>query len=345
MKVSMIGLDLAKNVFAVHGVDAAGRVVLRRTLRRSQVLKFFASLEPCTIGMEASSGAHYWGRELARLGHEPKLMPAAYVKKYVKRGKNDEVDAEACWEAVTRPNMRFVPLKSVEQQAALALHRARHVLVRQRTQTRNVIRALCAEFGLAAAKGRMPLNALFALIADEKDARLPREARLALAPLVAQHAQQDRGIAGLERIIVAKLRQDEAGRRLITIPGVGPLTASALVLKVGDIGRFHSGRHLAAWIGLTPKERSSGGKQKFGGISKQGDRYLRCLFVQGAMSLLRTAKTPKSALAAWLAELLARKPKKLAAIALANRLARIAWAVLARAETYRPVRTALKVAA
>jgi transposase len=285
--------------------------------------------------MEASCGAHYWARELSKLGHEAKLMPASYVKAYVKRGKTDAADAEAICEAATRPTMRFVPVKSVEQQAVLSVHRARDLLIRQRTQTTNVLRALCAEFGLVAAKGRLPLNELFELIDDETDTRLPAEARLALTPLVGLHEQLSRSIAALERQISLKHSKDAPCLRLMTIPGIGPLTASALILKIGDVRRFRTGRDLAAWIGLTPKANSSGGKHRLGSVSKQGDRYLRKLLVQGASALIRVAETSKTPIAAWLRNLLQRRPKKVAALAVANKLARIAWALLARGGVYR----------
>ena len=345
MEVSMIGVDLAKNVFAVHGVDANGAVVIRRELRRAQLLRFFEKLKPCVVGMEASSGAHHWARALRALGHEPRLMPASYVKAYVKRGKTDAADAAAICEAMTRPTMRFVPVKSVEQQAVLALHRARDLMVRQRTQASNALRSLCAEFGVVAAKGRMPLEELFALIGGAADARLPSPARAAMLPLIAQHELLCRNIAALEREIAAKHKTDDAYRRLTTIPGVGPLIASTFVTVVGNVERFGSGRELAAWIGLTPKANSSGGKHKQSSISKQGDRYLRKLLVQGANSLLRHVQTSKTAIAAWARELLTRKPKKVVALALANKLARIVWALLAKGGTYGQPLKAMELAA
>lgn len=344
MKINTIGLDLGKNAFAVHGIDDAGKVVVKRELRRSQVLRFFAKLAPCVIGMEASAGAHYWARELNRLGHEARLMPASYVKAYVKRGKTDGIDAEANCEAVRRPTMRFVPVKSVAQQGALSLHRSRDLMVRQRTQAINVLRALCAEFGVVAAKGKMPLGSLVAMIRDEGDGRLPRDARLALMPIIVQIELLSRHVAGLDREIALRHRADEASLRLETIPGVGPLIASALMTTIGDVTRFASGRDLAAWIGLTPKPRSTGGKAKVGHISKQGDRYLRRLLVQGASALIRVAQTSKLPMAAWLRNLLARRPPKVAAIAVANKIARIAWALLAKGQEYRPEHAVAKAA-
>jgi transposase len=335
MKISTIGLDLAKNVFAVHAIDEEGHIVVRRELRRSQVLPFFAKQEPCLVGMEASAGAHYWGRELMKLGHRVRLMPASYVKAYVKRGKTDAADAEAICEAVTRPTMRFVPVKSREQQGALTLHRARDLLVRQRTQTINVLRSLCAEFGVVAAKGKMPLAGLGALIANTDDVRLPSEARLALRPLIEQLEGLSHNIARLEREIVIRHRADETGQRLETIPGIGPITASALIATIGDPKRFASGRDLAAWIGLTPRPHSSGGKDKLGRISKMGDPYLRRLLVQGASAVIGASRSPNSQAPAWLRALLGRRPPKVAMIALANKMARIAWAIIVRGGHYR----------
>jgi transposase len=287
--------------------------------------------------MEASAGAHYWGRELSRLGHEVRLMPAGYVKAYVKRGKTDAADAAAICEAVSRPTMRFVPVKSVEQQGILALHRARDVLVRQRTQTTNVVRALCAEFGIVAAKGREPLQSLATIIADNNDGRLGCEARLALKPLLDQLSQLGRNVALLEREIILRHKANEASRRLASIPGIGPITASALIASIGDPKRFASGRDLSAWLGLTPQPHSSGGKNKLGRCSKQGNPYLRRLFVQGAQSLLyATRRRPNAPSAGWRQELLARRPVKVAAVAVANKTARIAWAVLVHGGLYRP---------
>ena len=334
MNISTIGLDLAKNVFAVHAIDEKGHVVVRRELRRRQVLPFFAKHEPCLVGMEASAGAHYWGRELMKLGHWVRLMPASYVKAYVKRGKTDAADAEAICEAVTRPTMRFVPVKSRVQQGVLTLHRVRDLLVRQRTQTVNVLRSLCAEFGVIAAKGKMPLAGLYALIADGNDMRLPAEARLALKPLIDQLEHLARNITVLEREIVIRHRADEASQRLETIPGIGPLTASALIATISDPKRFASARDLAAWIGLTPRSHASGGKDRRGRISKQGDPYLRRLLVQGASAVLRLARGPKSKASAWLRELLARRPAKVVTLALANKMARIVWALLIRGGVY-----------
>lgn len=334
MKISTIGIDLAKQVFAIHGVDESGKTVLRKTLRRSQVLTFFARLEPCLIGMEACSSAHYWARELAKLGHDVRLMPPSYVKAYVKRGKTDAIDAEASCEAVRRPNMRFVPIKSAEEQALLTVHRARDLLVRQKTQLANTIRGLLAEFGFVAGPGKEKLIALAVLLGKE-EANLPVLARRAVAPLIRRLEELEGDIAGLERQIILAHRGNEASRRLAAVPGIGPLTATALIAAIGDVSRFKSGRDLAAWIGLTPQPQSSGGKERLGRVSKQGNRYLRRLLVQGAMSVL-WAGMKKRAHTPWIAGLLARKRSpKIVALALANKMARIAWALLARNEAYR----------
>lgn len=340
MKLSIVGLDLAKNVFAIHGLDEEERVVVRRTLRRSQVLGFFEKLEPCLVGMEACASAHYWGRELMRLGHAVRLMPAAYVKAYVKRGKTDAADAEAICEALSRPTMRFVPVKSQAQQAVLSLHRARDLLVRQRTQALNTLRSLCAEFGIAAAKGKMGSAYLAGLIGNANDSRLPDEAQLALRPLVDHLEQLSRHIAGLEKEIVNRARSDEASRRLQSIPGIGPISASALIATLGDVRRFAKARHLSAWIGLTPRANCSGGKQKLGSISKQGDGYLRRLLVQGASAVIRVARKPNSSASAWLKKMLGRLPPKVALVALANKTARIVWAILIKGGIYRPAQPA-----
>jgi transposase len=340
VKLNIVGVDLAKNVFAIHGLDEEERVVIKRTLRRSQVLAFFGKLEPCLIGMEACASAHYWARELIKLGHQARLMPAAYVKAYVKRGKTDAADAEAICEALTRPTMRFVPVKSEHQQAALSLHRARDLLVRQRTQALNTLRGLCAEFGLATAKGKLGSAYLAGVVCNANDCRLPDEARAALRPLVAHLEGLSRHIAGLEKEIAKRARSEEANRRLQTIPGIGPITASALVATLGDVSRFAKARHLSAWIGLTPRANCSGGKQKLGSISKQGDPYLRRLLVQGASAVIRTARMPNSSPSPWLKKVLGKLPPKVALVALANKMARIAWAILVKGGVYRQSQTA-----
>jgi len=334
MQITTIGLDIAKNVFQVHGIDAQGSVVVTRQLRRSRLIAFFEKLGPCLVGMEACATAHYWAREITRLGHEVRLMPPGYVKAYVKRGKNDAADAAAICEAVTRPSMRFVPVKSAEQQSALMLHRTRDLLIRQRTQLINAIRAHLAELGLVAAKGREGVRKLMALVAEESEACLPVLARFACQALAAQLVDVQNQIGALERRIHAEHRASEASRRLETIPGIGVITASALVGTLTDPGAFRSGREFAAWVGLVPRQNSTGGKERLGGISKQGDRYLRRLLVVGALAVLKQARARPDK-HPWLSQLLARRPAKVVAVALANKMARTAWAVLARGESYR----------
>ena len=334
MQITTIGLDIAKNVFQVHGIDAAEKVVVRKQLRRAQVMKFFAALPPCLVGMEACATAHYWARELTRLGHQVRLMPAKDVKAYVKRNKNDAADAEAICEAVRRPTMRFVGVKSAEQQGRLMQHRTRDLLMRQRTQTINALRAHMAELGIVAAQGREGLKQLLEIIADKADERLPIDARASLIVLAAQLQALQTMIGTIERRIIAQHRANEASKRVATIPGIGFLGASAITATVTDPNAFRSGRDFAAWIGLVPRQDSTGGKQKLGPISKQGDRYLRRLLVVGAHAVLRRAKqSPQNY--PWLAQLLARRPFKVVAVALANKMARIAWALLARGGTYR----------
>jgi len=338
-QVSVVGLDLAKSVFQVHGVNAQGEVVLRRRLTRGQLLKLFEKLPSCLIGMEACASAHHWARELAGLGHEVKLMPAQYVKPYVKRGKNDAADAEAICEAVTRPTMRFVGVKSPDQQATMILHRVRKILTRQRTQISNALRAHMAEFGIAAAVGRGGLDRLIAVIADQDDARLPDEARACLAVLCTQLEMVKDQILDNDRRILADARKTEAGRRLMKIPGIGPLLASAIVACVPDPATFSNGRSLSAWIGLTPRQNSSGGKERLGSITKAGNTYLRELLVVGAMAVVRRAMQG-SAKRPWMTQLLARKKPKVAAVALANKNARIIWAMMATGEPYRELAAA-----
>jgi transposase len=336
MQVTITGIDLAKNVFQLHGVDGSGKVILRRTLRRSQVLPFFAGLAPCLIGMEACSSAHYWARELGALGHTVKLMPPSYVKPYVKRGKNDVADAEAICEAVTRPTMRFVPVKSPEQQAVLMLHRTRALLMRQRTMAVNALRGHLAEFGLVAAQGTKGLAELVErAFGSNADDAIPPLARRALAPLAAQLRELQAQIKAIEVELLAWHRANDASRRLETIPGVGFITATAIAATVTDPSHFTSGRQFAAWLGLVPRQNSSGGKERLGGISKMGDRYLRTLLVVGATSVIRYARGKNAAGAQWINALLVRRPARLVSVALANKTARIIWAVLVRGETYR----------
>jgi transposase len=333
--ISTIGLDIAKSVFQVHGVDAAGQVVLRRQLKRRYVLAFFQGLPPCLVGIEACASSHHWSRELQALGHTVRLMPPAYVKPYVKRQKNDITDAEAICEAVTRPNMRFVPTKAVEQQSCLMLHRARHLFIRQQTAVINSIRAYLAEFGVVAPVGRRGVEQLLEVVADPADRRLPEVARVCLAALGSQLRALKAQILEFDRRIIAWHRSNATSKRLDAIPGVGPALATALVASLADPRAFRSGRDFSAWVGLVPKQNSSGGKDKLGSISKQGDRYLRSLFTAGALAVIRYAKIHGTAHRPWLTGLLARRPTKVAAIALANKLARIAWAMMARNECYK----------
>jgi transposase len=333
MQITTIGLDIAKNVFQVHGIDAAETVVVRRQLRRSQVMAFFESLSPCLIGMEACATSHHWARELTKLGHEVRLMPAKDVKAYVKRNKNDAADAEAICEAVRRPTMRFVRVKSAGQQGQLMQHRTRDLLMRQRTQTINALRAHLAELGITAAQGREGLKQLLAMIADESDERLPVSARISLVVLAAQLQALQTLIGSVEKRLVAQHRADEASKRLRTIPGIGIIGATAIAATITDPKAFRSGRDFAAWVGLVPREDSTGGKRRLGPISKQGDRYLRRILVVGAHSVLRRAKHNPGRYP-WLTRLLARRPFKVVAIALANKMARVAWALLAKGGTY-----------
>jgi transposase len=337
MQVTTIGVDLAKSVFQVHGVDAAGTVVLRRKLRRAQVLPFFAGLgQRCLVGLEACASAHHWGRELAALGHDVRLMPPAYTKPYVRRQKNDAADAAASCEAVSRPSMRFVPVKTREAQAVLTLHRTRALLVRQRTMLANALRAHLSEFGHVAAQGQAGLTSLITLIEKRfAETGVPTAAEPALLSLARQIGLMNREIAALERAIRAAHAKNEASRRLASIPGIGPLVASAILATVPDAGQFRCGREFSAWLGLVPRQNSSGGKQRLGAISKKGDRYLRSLLVVGATSLLRRRGALSAEHRAWLEGLLARKSARLASVALANKLARIAWALLAKGGVYR----------
>jgi transposase len=321
-------------VFQVHGIDSSEKVVVRKQLRRSQVLAFFKTLPPCLVGMEACATAHYWARALTKLGHRVRLMPAKDVKAYVKRNKNDAADAEAICEAVRRPTMRFVQVKSAEQQGQLMLHRTRDLLMRQRTQVINALRAHMAELGIVAAQGREGIKELLKIIAREEDARLPVDAHTSLVVLAAQLQALQTMIRSIEKRIVVQHRSNEASRRLQTIPGIGIIGATAIAATVPDPKVFRSGRDLAAWIGLVPREGSTGGKHKLGPISKQGDQYLRRILVVGAHAVLKRARLHPEQYP-WLTGLLARKPFRVVAVALANKMARIAWALLAKGGTYR----------
>jgi transposase len=335
MEISTIGLDLAKNIFQVHGIDAAGNVLVRKALRRSQMLPFFTKLPPCLVGIEACGTSHYWGRELTKLGHEVRLMPPAYVKPYVKRGKTDAADAEAICEAVTRPTMRFVAVKSPEQQSALAMHRTRDLLVKQRTQLVNMIRGLLAEFGIDIPRGLERALLMARQIVDGETPNVPAEAAKVIGMLSQQALDIHLRLREIDRDVLAWQRANDVARRLATIPGIGPVGASALAASVTDPHQFKSGRQFAAWLGLTPLQKSSGGKERLGRISKMGDKYLRKLLIVGMTSLVRRAKYKPETVDPRLADLLARKPVRVATVALANKAARIAWAIMVRGETYR----------
>ena len=334
-QVTTVGLDIAKRVFQLHGVDAAGRVVVRRKLRRDDVLVVFDQLPPCLISMEACATAHRWARQLMALGHDVRLMPAAYVKRYVKRQKNDMADAEAICEAVTRPTMRFVPVKSEEQQGVLMLHRSRELLIRQRTMLVNALRGYLAEFGLIARQGRTGTDLLITPVEDDEHDLIPEGARQALLPLTQQLGEVQEKVAALDRQIQTWHRSNELSQRLATIPGIGPVTASAIAATVTDASLFKSGRQLAAWLGLVPRQASSGGKERLGRITKQGDPYIRRLLVVGAHAVLRFSRNGGSAPVRWAAGLLSRKPYTLAAVALANKMARIVWALMTTGERFR----------
>jgi transposase len=332
-EVSTIGLDIAKSVFQVHGVDDAGAVVIRRRISRAKVLEFFGDLSPCLIGIEACPSAHHWSRELQALGHTVRLMPPSYVKAYLKRSKNDANDAAAICEAVTRPSMRFVPTKSEQQQSGLMLHRSRQILVRQRTMLSNAIRGHMAELGIISAKGRNGTAALLQIIANTDDDRIPPIARFCLDLLARQYMVLTAEIGSIDKRIHAWHRSCEDSRRLEEIPGIGPIVATALVAEIGDWKAFRSGRNLAAWIGLVPKQHSTGGKNRLGRITKQGNRYLRWLLVAGAMAVIRYARQHGTK-RAWLIRLIERRPAKVAAVALANKIARMAWAIMVHGERY-----------
>jgi transposase len=333
--VTTIGLDIAKSVFQVHGVDAQGNVLVRRQLKRRYVLAFFQRLPPCLVGIEACASSHHWSRELQALGHTVRLMPPAYVKPYVKRQKNDAADAEAICEAVTRANMRFVATKTPEQQSCLMLHRTRHLFIRQQTAVINAIRAHLAEFGVVAPVGRNGVEELLKVVADASDERVPEIARACLGALGAQLRTLKVQVLEFDRRIMAWHRSNETSKRLDAIPGVGPALATALVATVADPRAFRSGRDFSAWIGLVPKQHSSGGKDRLGSISKRGDRYLRSLFTAGALAVIRYAKIHGTTHRPWLTALLARRATKVAAIALANKIARMAWAMMAKGERYK----------
>lgn len=336
MKVTTIGLDLAKNVFQVHGVDERGKVVLRKQLRREQVVEFFARLPACVVGMEACGSAHHWARVLQGQGHSVRLMAAQFVKPYVKSNKNDAADAEAICEAVGRPSMRFVPVKSVEQQAVLAVHRARQGFVKARTAQANQIRGLLGEVGLVVPQGLGQLRQRLPLLLQRGADELPLQLRHLIERLLGHLRELDRQVAELEVQIQTWHRSSALSRRLEKIPGIGPLTASALVASIADARSFANGRQLAAWLGLVPRQSSSGGKPQLLGMSKRGDVYLRTLLIHGARSAILAARRKVPTANTWLGQLLQRRHPNVAAVALANKNARIVWALLAHEREYRP---------
>jgi transposase len=329
-----IGIDLAKNVFQIHGADARGKAVLKKALKRAQMAAFFANLPPCLIGMEACGGAHYWARKLQALGHTVKLMAPQFVKPYVKTNKNDATDAEAICEAVTRPTMRFVPIKNGEQQAVLALHRARQGFVKARTAQANQIRGLLAEYGIALPQGISHIATHLPDILEDGENGLPGVFRQLIDRLGAHLKALDRQVQELEVQIQVWHRANDASRKLAQIPGIGPITASALVASIGDAKSFDNGRQLAAWLGLVPRQNSSGGKQTLLGISKRGDTYLRTLLIHGARAVIRVAERKANHAGSWLAGVMGRRNKNVAAVALANKNARIVWALLAHDREY-----------
>lgn len=333
MKITTTGVDLAKEVFQIHGVNAQGKAVLRKPLRRGEMMKFFANLEPCLIGMEACGSAHHWARKLSEFGHTVKLMAPQFVKPYVKTNKNDMADAEAICEAVGRQNMRFVPIKNVEQQAILSVHRARQGFVKARTAQANQIRGLLAEFGIVIPQGIQSIARRMPDILEEGDNGLPGVMRKLLERLTDHLKELDRQVGELEQQIKLWHRDNEASRKLEAIPGIGPITASAIVATVGNATEFKNGRQLAAWLGLVPRQHSSGGKQNLLGISKRGDTYLRTLMIHGARAVIRFAEN-KAGPESWLRKVMARRNKNVAAVALANKNARIVWALLAKGKAY-----------
>ena len=334
MKITTIGIDLAKNVFQIHGADARGKAVLKKALKREQMAAFFTNLPPCLIGMEACGSAHYWARKLEALGHTVKLMAPQFVKPYVKTNKNDAADAEAICEAVTRPTMRFVPIKNGEQQAVLAVHRARQGFVKARTAQANQIRGLLAEYGIAIPQGISHLATSLPDILEDGENGLPGVFCQLIDRLGAHLRELDRQVHELEVQIQTWHRANDASRKLAEIPGIGPITASALVASISDANAFANGRQLAAWLGLVPKQHSSGGKQTLLGISKRGDSYLRTLLIHGARAVIRLADRKANHAGSWLAGIMGRRHKNVAAVALANKNARIVWALLAHDREY-----------
>ena len=333
-EIRFIGLDIAKDVFHVHGADRAGHPLVRKVLRRAELTRFFATLAPCTVGMEACATAHHWARELSKLGHDCKLIPARYVKAYLKTNKNDLRDAEAICEALQRPTMHFVAMKSVDQQAVLALHRSRELLVEQRTQLGNSIRAQLAEFGVYLRVGSWTLSRQVAQVLAPEDERIPAMVRSLMQLLVDQWTQLQGRIADIEGRIVLWHRGNDESKRLAEVPGIGPITASAMIASLGDAKNFKSARHFAAWLGLVPRQQSTGGKPRLGAISKRGDGYLRRLLVHGAQAVLRWHRARPDGRRPWLDHLLLRRPVNVVAVAIAHKNARTIWALLVRRERF-----------
>jgi transposase len=344
MKITTVGIDLAKNVFAIHGVNEHGRTVLKKVLKRDQVAAFFANLPACLIGMEACASAHYWARKLQCMGHTVRLIAPQFVKPYVKSNKNDAADAEAICEAVARPNMRFVPIKNVEQQAVLAQHRARQGFIKARTAQANQIRGLLAEFGFIIPQGIANIAKRVPELLEDATNELPGSFRLLVQRLMEHLKELDHQADEVEAQIVTWHRDNELSRKLGEVPGIGPITASALVATVSDAKNFDNARQLAAWIGLVPRQNSSGGKNVLLGISKRGDTYLRTLLIHGARSVICAFQRKKNKVDGWLGALLARRNPNVVAVALANKNARIVWALLAHGREFRPDYTSAKAA-
>lgn len=335
MDVTRIGIDLAKNVFQLHGVDCAGKAILRKQLRRNQMLTYFGKLKPALIGMEACGGSHYWARELGRMGHDVRLMSPQFVKPYVKSGKNDANDAEAICEAVSRPNMRFVQIKSVEQQVMQAEHRIRARLIKARTALGNEIRGLLGEFGIALPTSLSNLRRAIPELLEDAENGLQADFRRLLKLLGDELRELDDNIKQYDARIAQSAKEDERIKRLLAVEGIGPVVASALVSAVGNGKQFGKGRDMAAWLGLVPNQHSSGGKSRLGHISKRGDKYVRMLLIHGARAVLKAAENKTDGRSRWVTGLAKRRNKNIATVALANKNARIAWSILSREETYR----------